>query len=84
MNWFRNLLLKIGIDITPRRELYAKIEDLQNQNKQYKDEINGLKSKLKKAIDDKNIRDQIIWDLEDEIRMLKGCCDNDEDCYSDC
>lgn len=64
MNWIIALLKRIGIDLTPRKELYQKIEELEFSVK----ELTTKVCDFREAVLEK---DRQIWNLEDEIRLLQ-------------
>lgn len=63
MNWIIALLKRIGIDLTPRKELYQKIEELEFSVKELTTKVCDFRETVLE-------KDRQIWNLEDEIRLL--------------
>lgn len=63
MNWIIALLKRIGIDLTPRKELYKKIEELEFSVKELTTKVCDFRETVLE-------KDRQIWNLEDEIRLL--------------
>ena len=64
MNWIITLLKKVGIDLTPRKELYQKIEELEFRVKELTTKVCDFRETVLE-------KDRQIWNLKDEIRLLR-------------
>lgn len=64
MNWIIALLKRIGIDLTPRKELYRKIDELESRVKELTTKVCDFRETVLE-------KDRQIWNLEDEIRLLQ-------------
>lgn len=64
MNWIIALLKRIGIDLTPRKELYQKIGELELSVKELTAKVCDFRETVLE-------KDRQIWNLEDEIRLLQ-------------
>ena len=71
MNWIVALLKRIGIDLTPRRELYRKIEELEFRVKELTAKVCDFRETVLE-------KDRQIWNLEDEIRLLQGRIEHED------
>ena len=76
----------LWFDITPRRELYAELnqcyEKIKKQNKELfevENQLYDVRIDRDKFLNEKLDLEREVWELQDKIRYLKGCCNSEHD-----
>lgn len=63
--------------------LEEELEKYSISNSELKEELTEIAEERERFLNEKLDLERQVWELEDEIRRLRGCCDNEENDYND-